>query len=97
MEEYVSKPDLIKYKGMRVDKNTKLEYKSDNLDQLVEDLTLVSKMVLKTDLYESETKTTVFLKEGDILLFEDGGRGYIKPVEEMITIDEAIEELKCIK
>ena len=36
------------------------------------------------------------LSEGDILIFEEEGRGYIKPVEEFVTVKEAIEELNCI-
>ena len=42
-------------------------------------------------------ETTIFLEEGDILIFEDNGRGYIKPVEAFATIEEAIEDLECIK
>ena len=32
-----------------------------------------------------------------ILVFEEEGRGYIKPVEQFVTIEEAIEELTNIK
>ena len=49
------------------------------------------------DGYESKYHTTVQLKEGDILIFEENGRGYIKPVEEFVTIGEAIKELENIK
>ena len=40
---------------------------------------------------------TIYLKEGDVLVFEEEGRGYIKPVEEFVTVSEAIDELSCIK
>jgi hypothetical protein len=41
--------------------------------------------------------TTIRLKEGDILVFEEEGRGYIKPLEEFVTIEEAIDDLTNIK
>ena len=41
----------------------------------------------------SEDGTTITLEEGDVLVFEEEGRGYIKPVEEFVTIGEAIEDL----
>jgi hypothetical protein len=31
------------------------------------------------------------------MIFEEDGRGYIKPVEEFVTVKEAIEELEHIK
>jgi hypothetical protein len=42
-------------------------------------------------------RTTIHLKEGDILVFEEAGRGYIKPVEDFVTIEEAIDDLSNIK
>jgi hypothetical protein len=41
--------------------------------------------------------TTIQLNEGDTLVFEEEGRGYIKPVEDFVTVAEAIDELACIK
>ena len=41
--------------------------------------------------------TTIYLKEGDVLVFEEEGRGYIKPVESFVTIEEAIEDLTNIR
>jgi hypothetical protein len=52
---------------------------------------------VKGEGFESVYDTTIDLKEGDILIFEEDGRGYIKPVEGFVTIEEAIEELKNIK
>lgn len=97
MERYLTKPDITMYPGIVIDKNTKLEYKNDKVEQTLENLQLKSKMVLKTDNMESEYNTTLFLNEGDVLIFEEEDRGYIKPVEEMYTIEQAIKELECIK
>ena len=97
MEQFIIKPDVTLYHGVRVDKNTKLDYKSEDIVQTVENLQLKSKMVIKNDDFESEMNTTVFLKEGDILVFEEEGRGYVKPVQEMYTVEDAIKELELIK
>ena len=34
------------------------------------------------------------LTEGDVLIFEEEGRGYIKPVESFVTVAEAIENIQ---
>lgn len=97
MEQFIMKPDVTIYHGVRVKKDTKLEFKNDNVDQTVENLVLKSKMTIKTDDFESTYDTTIYLKEGDILVFEEEGRGYVKPVEEMYSVEEAIKELELIK
>jgi hypothetical protein len=43
--------------------------------------------------FNSVYTTTIHLNEGDILVFEEKGRGYIKPVEQFVTVEEGIEEL----
>ena len=94
---YILKPSIDLYPGVRVDKDTKLEYKTENVEQTIEDLKFHSITKVKGDGFESVYDTTIELKEGDILIFEENGRGYIKPVEPLVTIEEAIEELECIK
>ena len=83
--------------GIRVTKDTVLEYKNENVQQTLKDLVFKSITKVKGEGYESEYNTIIYLKEGDILIFEEEGRGYIKPVEEFVTVKEAIEELKCIE
>lgn len=97
MKKFINKPSIDMYVGIVVDKDTKIEYKNDNVDQKIENLVMKSITKVTGDGYESEYHTTVQLKEGDILIFEENGRGYIKPVEEFITIGEAIKELENIK
>lgn len=94
---YILRPSIDLYPGVRVDKDTKLEYKSENVTQTIADLKFHSVTHVKGDGFDSVYDTTIELKEGDILIFEDGGRGYIKPVEPMVTIEEAIEDLEHIK
>lgn len=82
--------------GIKVNKDTVLEYKNENVDQTVKDLVLHSITKVKGENFESVYDTTIQLSEGDILIFEEEGRGYIKPVEEFTTVAEAVEELACI-
>ncbi len=97
MQKFMNKPSIDMYGGIKVDKDTKLEYKNDNVDQTLENLVFKSITKVKGDNFESEYHTTVYLNEGDILIFEEEGRGYIKPVEQFVTVEEAIKELECIK
>ena len=97
MERFIRRPSIDLYPGIRVDKDTVLEYKNENVEQKVENLVFHSLTYVKGDGYESTYDTTIHLQEGDILLFEDEGRGYIKPVEPFVTIAEAIEDFENIK
>jgi len=94
---FTRKPSLDLYSGLRVDKDTKLEYKNEHVEQKLENMVLHSVTFVKGDSYESIYDTTIQLKEGDVLIFEEEGRGYIKPVEEFVTIAEAIEDYTNIK
>lgn len=97
MHNFVRKPCIDLFPGVRVYKDTVLEYKNENVEQKVENLLLHSVSTIKGDGFESKTETTIYLEEGDILLFEDGERGYIKPVAGFVTIEGAIEDLTNIK
>lgn len=85
------------YAGIKVTKETELDYKNENVEQTLKDLVFHSITKVKGDNFESVYNTTITLNEGDVLVFEEEGRGYIKPVEEFVTVKEAIEELECIK
>ena len=97
MQVFMNKPSIDLYPGIRVTKDTVLEYKTENVDQKLENLVFRSVTTVKGENFESTYDTTIRLDEGDILVFEEAGRGYIKPFEELVTIPEAIEELTCIK
>lgn len=97
MQRFIRKPSIDMYAGIKVSKCTTFEYKNENVDQSLKDLVFHSITKVKGDGFESTYDTTIYLKEGDILVFEEEGRGYIKPVEEFVTVKEAIEELECIK
>ena len=97
MQVFMRKPSLDLYGGIRVDKDTVLEYTNENVSQKVENLVFHSVTKVTGEGYESTYDTTIYLEEGDVLVFEEEGRGYIKPVEAFVTIAEAIEDLTNIK
>ena len=97
MQNFIMKPSIDLYPGIRVDKDTVLEYKNDNVEQTLAGLVFHSVAKAKGENYESVLDTTIHLNEGDILVFEEEGRGYIKPVEPLVTIEDAIADLKNIK
>lgn len=97
MQKFIIKPSVDLYSGIRVTKDMDMEYKNENVTQTIKDLVLHSVTKVSGEGYESVYDTTIELQEGDILIFEDDGRGYIKPVEGFVTIAEAIEDLENIK
>lgn len=96
-QKFMRKPNINMLAGIRVTKETELEYKNASVKQTLKNLVFKSVTTVKGEGYESKYTTTIHLKEGDTLIFEEEGRGYIKPVEEFVTVKEAIEELKCIE
>lgn len=97
MNVYMKNPDITLYPGIKVTKDTEFDLQNENVKQELKDLTLHSVMTVKGDGYESTYDTIIHLKEGDVLIYEDEGRGYIKPVEKMVSIEEAIDDLENIK
>ena len=97
MQRFLRKPSVDMYAGIRVTKDTTLEYENENVKQSLKDLVFHSVTLVKGEGYESTYDTTIYLKEGDVLIFEEEGRGYIKPLEDFVTIAEAIEDYENIK
>lgn len=97
MERFIKRPSIDMYPGIRVSKETRLEYDAENVHQTLENLGFHSVTKMVGEGFESTYDTTIHLEEGDILIFEEEGRGYIKPVEKFATVKETIEELSCIK
>lgn len=97
MERFIKMPNVDLYHGVRITEDTVLDFKNDNVEQKVENLVLQTTLRAKGDGYESESHIKVYLTEGDVLIFVDENRGYIKPVEKLVTVDEAIEALTDVK
>lgn len=96
MQRYLIKPSIDLYPGIRVDKDTKLNFENEKVTQSLEGLVFHSMTRVKGEGYESTNDTTIYLNEGDILIYDED-RGYIKPVEQMVTVEEAIEDFESIK
>jgi hypothetical protein len=97
MEVFIQKPSIDLYPGIRVTKDMVIDYENENVKQTINDLVFHSVTKVKGEGYESVYDTTIYLEEGDILIFEEEGRGYIKPVEPFVTVSEAIEDLTNVK
>jgi hypothetical protein len=97
MQNFIRKPSIDLMPGIRVTKDTVLEYKNESVTQTIRNLGLHSVTKIKGEGYKSKYDTTIQLEEGDVLIFEEEGRGYIKPVESFVTIAEAIDDLTNIK
>lgn len=97
MQKFMRKPSIDMFAGIKVTGDTELQFENDNIQQTVSNLTLHTIMTVQGEGYRSTYDTVIDLQEGDVLVFEGEGRGYIKPVEEFMTVAEVIEELKCIK
>lgn len=97
MQNFIRKPSIDLMPGIRVTKDTEIEYKNKNVKQTIRNLVLHSVTKIEGEGYKSKYDTTVQLNEGDVLVFEENGRGYIKPVEEFVAIEEAIDDLTNIK
>ena len=93
---FIRKPSIELYPGIVVNKNTVLEYKNENVKQTVKDLVFHSVTNVKGEGFRSKYDTVIHLNEGDVLIFEEEGRGYIKPVEPFVTIEEAVSDLTNI-
>jgi hypothetical protein len=97
MQNFIRKPSIDLMPGIRVTKDTNIEYKNENVKQTIRNLVLHSVTTIKGEGFKSKYDTTIQLEEGDVLVFEEDGRGYIKPVEGFVTIEEAIDDLTNIK
>lgn len=97
MQVFIRRPSIDRYVGIKVTKDTVLEFENENVKQSLKDLVLRTCAWVKGENYESVSETKIFLEEGNVLIFEEKGRGYIMPVEPFVSIAEAIEELECIK
>lgn len=89
----IKKPSLDTEPGIKVTKDLELEFKNENVEQTLKDLTLHTIMKVHGEGYKSTYDTIINLEEGEYLVFEEEGRGYIKPLEPFMTIEEARKEL----
>lgn len=98
MKIYMPIPQPETYWGIEVKKNTKLEFENPFVKQRLENLTLYTEQFIERETYKTHVETELYLKEGEILLLEEDGRGYFKPSEVKFgTMSEVKKELKFIE
>jgi hypothetical protein len=93
MEKFIRMPGEEVFVGVRVGRDTTLSYENQWVRQRLEQLKLVTESRICGDGFESRQTTVIDLRDGDILIFEDGKRGYIKPVERVCTLQEGVVAL----
>ena len=98
MQVFIRKPSIDLFPGIKVKKDTVLNYENEKVKQTLENLVFHSVTKVKGENYESVYDTTIHLNEGDVLIFEEEDRGYILPYgQSFVTVAEAIEDLTNIK
>ena len=97
---FVDHPSLDLYKGIQVQKDTEVTFKNEKVDQRLKDLKLETVMTEEgsngINSYKSESRISITLNEGDILLFNPD-RGYYLPSYPKTTIEQAIEDISSLK
>ena len=96
MRKFIFKPDITLYSGVQVNKDTKLEYKNENVDQKLENLVLEMTTYTKENNYEVRSNLIFHLNEGDILLFDEEV-GYQVPRVPMTTLKDALDDIDAIQ
>lgn len=96
MRKFILKPDITLYSGVQVTKDTKLEYRNENVVQSLENLVLEMTTYTKENNYEARSNLTFHLSEGDILLFDEEV-GYQVPRVPMTTLRDALIDIDAIQ
>lgn len=96
MKKFIMKPDITLYSGVQVFKDTKLEYKNDNVEQKLENLILDMTTHTKENNYVATSHIVFNLNEGDILLFDEEV-GYQVPRLPMSTLQNALIDIDSLQ
>ena len=96
MRKFIFKPDITLYSGVLVNKDTKLEYKNENVEQKLDNLVLEMTTYTKENNYEARSNLVFHLNEGDILLFDEEV-GYQVPRVPMTTLKDALTDIGAIQ
>lgn len=92
----IRQPNINMVAGIKVSKDTNITFENENVKQSIKDLVYHGTTNIKGENFEGASEITVYLKEGDYVVFDGEERGYIVPAQRLMTVDEAIEELKCV-
>lgn len=92
----IRQPNINMVAGIKVTRDTDISFENDTVKQSIKDLVYHGTVKVKGDNFEGTNEITVTLNEGDIVIYDGDERGYIVPAQRFMTVDEAIEELKCV-
>lgn len=99
-ELFVDQPSIEFKEGIKVTKNTVAEYKTDKVEQKLENLELRTMVESEGSNGFNSYKSTSYLKlslnEGDILLFNEE-KGYYMPPYPVVSIDDAISDIDSLR
>lgn len=99
LEVFVEQPNLDLKTGIKVTKETELEFTNEKVKQTLKNLVLNTAMTDEGsngfNSYKSTSNIELHLNEGDILLFHEE-RGYYMPPYPMVTIDDAISDITSL-
>ncbi len=93
MEKFVKRRALAVYPGIRVTRDTVLQLDNGRIRQWLENLLLctVTDEWIKGELNRHHTIGR--LREGDVLILDPGGCGYVQPGEEMLSLSQVPDTL----
>lgn len=95
-ELFVEQPNIELKEGIKVTAETELLYKNDKVEQVLKNLVIETIIddegTNGVNSYKSKSHVTVYLNDGDILLFSDQ-RGYYLPTYPVESIDDAISDI----
>jgi hypothetical protein len=99
LELFVEQPNLEFKAGVKVTKETSLNFENEKVKQSLNGLVLNTVMTEEGsngfNSYKSKSEIELTLNEGDILLFHEE-RGYYMPPYPMTTIDDAISDINSL-
>lgn len=100
LELFVEQPNIDVKQGIRVTKDTALEFSNSKVQQELKDLKLETMVEEEgtngINTYKSKSYISINLNDGDILLFDED-RGYYMPHFPMESIDEAISDIESLR
>jgi hypothetical protein len=99
LELFVEQPNIDLKTGIKVTKETSVDYANEKVKQTLKDLVLITTITDEgtngLNSYKSTSNIELSLNEGDILLFNEE-RGYYMPPYPVESIDDAISDINSL-
>ena len=99
-KKFILKPNISMFEGIKVTKKTKFTFENENVKQEMKDLVLNIELKEEGETantkFEYLSKGKVTVEEGTIMLFDEK-RGYFVPNYDLVTVKEALNDIKTLK